>query len=132
MPSGNVAGLIAIVLVAGLPPPPPQFTVQVLAATVIGAVELLFAELGSFTAADSLTAAELVMVVPETSWLTVAVMTKIAEEPACMSPIAQIPVEAEYVPKVDVAPTNVMPEGNTSVAVTPVDVAGPIAETVTV
>ena len=67
--------------------------------------------------------------VPE---FTVAAMFRVAVELGDISPIVQVPVELAYVPSDAVAFTKVRPLGKVSVATTPVDVAGPKADTVSV
>jgi hypothetical protein len=114
------------------PPPPPQFDVHPKGPTVIDMLEELFAKLLSVEEADSETLPKLVIVVPVVLAFTVAAMFNTAVELGAMSPIVQRPVELAYDPRVVVAEANVRPEGSTSVAVTPLEVAEPRAETVKV
>jgi hypothetical protein len=84
------------------------------------------------TAGDSLTFAVFVIVVPAVPAFTVAWIVSVAFALEARSPTSHSPVEVEYVPCDVVAFTKVSPEGMVSVATTPVDVAGPSAETVMV
>jgi hypothetical protein len=112
--------------------PPPQFEVQPLLATTIETDELLFAKFVSVLLADSFTVPMFVIVVPAALEFTSAAIVNVDVAPALMSPIVHAPVEVAYVPTDAVAFTNVSPEGKVSVATTPVEVAGPRAETVNV
>jgi hypothetical protein len=71
------------------------------------------------------------MTVPAVAFTTAAIWS-VALELALMSPIVQTPVEDAYVPRDAVAFRKPSPEGKVSVAMTPVEVAGPKALTATV
>jgi len=105
--------------------------VVVAAAIVIEALDDV-AVLVFVTVGDSLTVAVFVIVWPAVPVFTVAVITSAALAPDERSPTVQAPVELANVPWDVVASTKVRPPGNTSVAVTPVEVAGPSAETIIV
>jgi hypothetical protein len=100
------------------------------AVTVVVAVALLFALLGSLSAAVTL--ALLVMVPPEVGAVTV--MVTVADPALAIVPRLHVtvPLACVHVPWVGVADTNVTPAGSVSVRVTPVAVLGPALLTVTV
>ena len=100
-------------------------------ATVRMAEPVLLAVFGSVDDAVSIAVAVFVIDVPADAF-TIAAIVRVAVELALISPIVQVPVEVAYEPFDVVAETKVRPDGNISVATTPVDVAGPFAETVTV
>ena len=116
---------------------PLTFTVRVLSAgplfcaTVRMAEPVLLAVFESVDDAVSVAVAVFVIDVPADAF-TIAAIVRVAVELALISPIVQVPVEVAYEPFDVVAETKVRPDGNISVATTPVDVAGPFAETVTV
>jgi len=99
-------------------------------ATVIVTVELLFPKFGSVEDAVSVAEAMFAICVPDEAF-TRAAIWRVALELALMLPIVQAP-DVAYVPLLAVAFTKVRPAGRVSVATTPVEVAGPRAETVTV
>ena len=106
--------------------------VTVFACTVTEALALLFARFGSVVEAFSPTIALFVIVWPAVPAFTVAVIWRLAVELALKLPIVHVPVELAYVPTEATALSNVSPEGKVSVATTPVEAAGPRAETVNV
>jgi hypothetical protein len=110
-----------------------QVPVPELPATEMTTADELFAEFGSVDDADSAMVAVLLIVVLAVPALTVAAIVSVAFEFAVTVPMVQIPVELVYeVPADDVALTNVSPEGKTSFATTPVEVAGPRSVAVSV
>ena len=120
------------VLDADPPLPPPQFVVHAFDCTVTGTFAVLFEALLSVVDAFSPTVAVLVIVWPAVPVLTSAAMASVALELALKLPIVHVPVEVAYVPTDAVAFLNVSPEGKVSVATTPVEAAGPRADTVNV
>jgi hypothetical protein len=118
-----------LVAAGGVPPPPPQLLVQAPVCTVIGTDEEVFVE-GLLSVVDSPTVAVFVIVWPASPEFTVAAISRLAVELALKSPIVHVPVELAYVPTDAVALSNVSPEGKISVATTSVEVAGPVAVTV--
>jgi hypothetical protein len=86
----------------------------------------------SMTVLDSATTALFVIVRPAVPALTIALTKSVEVVFGASVPTVQMPVLVLYVPCEVVAEIKVKPGGKTSVAVTPVEEAGPNAETVTV
>jgi hypothetical protein len=107
----------------------PSFVGAAFGWTVIETLEELFERFESVVDAFSVTVAVFVIVVLAVPESTSAAMSNVAVELAERLPIVHVPVELAYEPSVEVAETKLTPEGKTSVAVTPVEVAGPLALT---
>jgi hypothetical protein len=102
------------------------------AVTTTGTVEELFPGFGSVVEAFSPTVAVFKIVELVVLVLTVVIMASVAVAFGLNVPIVHVPVLEAYAPCEVVAETKFKPEGNVSVATTPVDVAGPRAVTVNI
>ena len=80
---------------------------------------------------DAVVDAVFVMVLPSVFWFTVARIVSTARSPGVNCPIIQEPELSIYIP-VAILETYVRPAGSRSIAVTSVDVAGPLLVTVIV